>query len=64
MLTVMDDIYDAYGTFEELEHLTEAVKRSIGFLHIDFPGLECSSLDPFIVRTFQSALVGRYVDCC
>ena len=35
MLTVMDDIYDAYGTFEELEHLTEAVKRSIGFLHID-----------------------------
>ena len=36
MLTVMDDIYDAYGTFEELEHLIEAVKRSIRFLHIDF----------------------------
>ncbi|KAL6314743.1 hypothetical protein AAG906_027090 [Vitis piasezkii] len=27
MLTIMDDIYDAYGTIEELELLTEAVER-------------------------------------
>ena len=28
-LIVGDDIYDAYGTFEELELLTEAIKRLI-----------------------------------
>ena len=28
-LTVADDIYDAYGTFEELELLTEAIERLI-----------------------------------
>ena len=36
MLTIMDDIYDAYGTIEELELLTEAVERLIGYLHINF----------------------------
>ena len=28
-LTVADDIYDAYGTSEELELLTEAIERLI-----------------------------------
>ena len=35
-LSITDDIYDAYGTFEELELLTEAIERLIGFLHMDF----------------------------
>ena len=28
LVTVMDDIYDAYGTYEELIILTEAIERS------------------------------------
>ena len=28
------DIYDAYGTFEELELLTEEIERLLGFLHV------------------------------
>nr|ADR74194.1 (E)-beta-caryophyllene synthase [Vitis vinifera] len=27
MTTVIDDIYDAYGTFEEIKHFTEAIER-------------------------------------
>ena len=28
LVTVMDDFYDAFGTFEELAILTEAIERS------------------------------------
>ena len=31
ILTVADDIYDSYGTIEELELLNEAVERLIGY---------------------------------
>ena len=31
ILTVADDIYDAYGTIEELELLNEVVERLIGY---------------------------------
>ena len=34
--SITDDIYDAYGTFEELELLTEAIERLIRFLYMDF----------------------------
>ena len=36
IITVADDIYDAYGTIEELVLLTEAVERLIGYLHFNF----------------------------
>ena len=39
ILTVADDIYDAYGTIEELVLLTELVERLIGYLHFNFISL-------------------------
>ena len=39
ILTVADDIYDANGTIEELEILTEVVERLIGYF-----GTPCSAI--------------------
>ena len=51
--SIIGDIYDAYGTMEELKSLTEAIERLFGFLDMDFIGIisellvqiSCSSKD-------------------
>ncbi|XP_062076343.1 alpha-humulene synthase [Humulus lupulus] len=52
LTSIADDIYDAYGTFEELEHLTEAVERwDINII---------DKLNPEYLQTFYKELLNSY----
>ena len=41
MISILDDIYDAYGTIEELKLLTEAIERFDAFKLPDPPNFYC-----------------------
>ncbi|KAF4365547.1 hypothetical protein CsatB_018641 [Cannabis sativa] len=55
MASVADDIYDAYGTFEELELLTEAILRwDISFI---------DKLSPDYLKTYYKVFLNSYEEC-
>lgn len=53
LLAVLDDIYDAYGTFEELQCLTDAFERWDLSLMEQFPADYMKTVYKFVINTFD-----------